>query len=553
VTPKAASHALDGDDKKEVVVVRRSIMARAVVLVALTALAGFPAVANASTGSSPLVINVSQGPNSLDPANVCEEYSIGYPASALYVELTQYGAKAGPDGTTQADPKVIEPYLAKSWKISDKGRVYTFDLHPGVKFPSGRPVNAAAVKFSIDRAVKMNLCGANWLLDNQYKPPLIEKTAAPNPTTFVVTLSRPDPNFIQAVAQAGGAIVDPGLINAHGGVVANQANQWMASHDAGSGPYVIASYTPNKDLLLKANPTFFGPPPATREVDINFISSDPTLLLDARSGEADATIGLAPQSISSLKSDPDVHIIATDSPLVEQVVFRTNVKPFNNLKFREALNLAVPYQDLVSKVAFGYASSFSGPLSPALNAYNPALQKPLTQNTAEAKKLIAASGVKLPVSVALTIPEGDAIMQEIATILQSVYSPLGIKMSIQTVSVSDYDNLVFSHKAVAFTYDDGPSLVDAGYYMSYDTVCGGPYNVSELCIPALDKVVNEARVTTNAAKRQALYNRAIEIWKAHWPRITLFGNQMVVVLGQRFEVPTYYGGIWYDFRHWKVR
>ncbi len=61
---------------------------------------------------------------------------------SFYARLMQYGTKPGPDGTTEYDPAHMKPWLAKSYAISKNRLVYTFKLHPGMKFPSGKPVGS---------------------------------------------------------------------------------------------------------------------------------------------------------------------------------------------------------------------------------------------------------------------------------------------------------------------------------------------------------------------------------------------------------------------------
>ena len=109
-----------------------------------------------SAAAGTLVVNTAQAPATVDPGAGCLAPEVGFIAN-FYARLTQFGTKAGPDGTKQVDTSVIKPWLAKSWKISKNGLTYTFKLRSGLKFPSGKPVNAAAVKFSWDRSITMGL------------------------------------------------------------------------------------------------------------------------------------------------------------------------------------------------------------------------------------------------------------------------------------------------------------------------------------------------------------------------------------------------------------
>jgi len=265
-----------------------------------------------SAAASRFVLNMAVAPATLDPAEACGFTDITVMENT-YMRLTRYGSKPGPKGTTQVDPGHMVPYFATSWKITNGGKTYTFKLRPGLKFPSGKPINSAAVKYSFNRSITMGGCGGYFIYDGIYTPPLIKSMATPNPTTFVVNLSVPDANVLQDWAQPAASIIDKSVIDAHGGVQKGKVNTWMAGQTAGIGPFTLKSYEANKQAVLTKTPGFFAPA-KTSEMVINWIPSDPTLLLQARSGAADVTLGLAKQSVHSLASNSSVKVIANDTP-----------------------------------------------------------------------------------------------------------------------------------------------------------------------------------------------------------------------------------------------
>ena len=209
----------------------------------------------------PLVVNIAQAPATLDPAWGCGLYDIGF-LQNFYVRLTQYGSEPGPEGTTQFNPGDIQPYFAENIDISPDGLVYTFTLPAGVTFPSGEPVDSEAVKYSLERSIEMAGCGGYFIYDGIYEPPLVKSIETPDPTTVVITLSVPNANFLQDLAQPAASIVDASVVEANGGITAGEINEYMSSNVAGSGPFLLEEYEPNKRAVLKANPDFFGDPPA---------------------------------------------------------------------------------------------------------------------------------------------------------------------------------------------------------------------------------------------------------------------------------------------------
>ena len=511
---------------------------------------GYASATGGGTASGTFTIDSSVAPSTLDPAEGCGEPDLAL-ITNLYLRLTQYGTKPGPDSTSQVDAAHIKPWAAKGWTTSDGGKTYTFTLQSGLTFPDGTPITAKDVAFSINRTTKVNGCGLFFVQDGFSAPFLIKSIATPSATTVVFHLSQPDNDFPQAMAQPAAGIVEPSLVNAHGGVKKNGVSQWMASHQAGGGPFVLSSYQANNSATLTSNPKYTaGPAPASKKVVFNFISSDPTLLLDAKSGNADAVLGLSPQSVASLKSDSNLKVVADTTSTSEQIGLPNDKAPFNNKLVREALSYAIPYRQVVQKTAFGYGTTFYGPIQPPLADYDAALSAPRTFNMAKAKGLIKQSGIKTPVNVTMAVQEGNSTDQQIATIAAGEWSQLGINVKIQTLSPTAYINALEQHKAQSYVRLDGPGVLDPGYYLAYDMACKVSFNLSAICIPPADRLLSKARRTSSPATRKALYARITKLWTANSPKIPVFAPQFLAVLGK--NVTGYLYSVELDVRTWGV-
>lgn len=498
--------------------------------------------------SSALKVNIAVAPGTLDPASGCGVNDLTI-IENLYTRLTQYGSKPGPDGTTQIDPSKLEPYAAKSVKVSDDGKTYTFRMRAGAKFPSGKPVDAQAVKYSFERTLKMNGCGGYFLQDGLLDPPLIKSIETPDASTVVFSLSQPDPNAVQAWAQPAASIVDPSVVGAHGGVKKDSVNQWMASHSAGAGPFLLESYEPNKAAILTANPDYAGPgKPASKTIRVNFVNSDPTLLLQAKSGDVDVTLGLSKQSAKSLAGASNVRVIANDTPLSAQIGLPNTKAPFRNKTFREALTYALPYEQIVEKAAFGYGRLFSGPMQPIFPEFDESIGAAPKYDSERAKQLVEQSGVKTPVTIQMVVQEGNSADQQIATIAQGEWRKLGVNVKIRNLPASEYITGLQEHKYQSYVRLDGPGVIDPGYYLGYDMKCKIPFNLSEICIPAADKLLDQARGETDEATRKQQYDEISRLWLAEFPKIQVYADKYVAVLSDR--VKNYFYSHETDFRTW---
>jgi peptide/nickel transport system substrate-binding protein len=526
---------------------RRAIPAAALLAAGVTA-AVFAFTTNGSAAreaSGTLVVNINTGPATIDPRDMTSFFdTIGL---NFYVRLMQYGTKAGPVGTQQVDARNMRPYLAKSFTLNKAKTVYTFKLRTGLKFPSGAAVDANAVKCSFERS--MAGIGSYFLQDGI--PGNLKSVEAPNATTVVLTLKQPDPAILQGWAQPAASIIDCAAEK-------KEEKTWLGTHEVGAGPFSMVSYQPNKQMVLQERSSYTSwakanglPAAKAGKIVINFINSDSTLLLQARAGAANVTIGLAKQSVASLKSNKSVKIGSYPTTIQEQLLMPWDKAPWNNKKFREGLTYAVPYQQILSRIAYGYGKLYYGPLPPLMQFYNAGLSKQRPYNLNKAKQLIKASGLSTPVAVTLTIDEGNTVHKQIATLLQSLWKTIGVNLNVQTLAPADYVGAMFGFKVQSAIRYDGPGVIDAGYYLGYDmrtNVVGIGKNINLMSIPAADKLLDRARKSLNNGTRQKLYNQITTIWRANSPKVIFYNDVATVVLKKSTKSFTYYHEP--DMRSW---
>ncbi|KAB8188393.1 ABC transporter substrate-binding protein [Nonomuraea phyllanthi] len=507
-----------------------------------------PAVSRGAD-SAPLQVSFASAPASLDPAKSCtgEDRQL---LNSLYVRLVDFGAEPGPEGTTQIDYSTITPYLARSWDASDDGKTYTFKLKTGWKFPSGTPMDARAVEFSLERALKMNQCGAVILHDLYTDPPLIKEIEAPDAETLVIRLSQPDPQVLAALADTSGGIVDPSLVKANGGVVENEGNAWMDSHSAGGGAFVLQSYAAGASAVLKANPDYGGLPPASKEIRITWVTSPSTQLLNVQNGTTDIAYGLSGSALNSLKSDPKVRVVSYDDTQSMLMTLPNNQEPWTNRDVREAVVKAIPTEDIIKNVVYGFGKAYYGPIPPSMPGYSEEHGRPVATDVAGAKALIAKSGVRTPIDVTLDILAGDQNQKALSTVIQSALKEIGINVSVRTLTSSAWNDAVYNGKSQASLRFDGPALANAGYYLQYDEACSsvGSFNTGYICVKANTPLLDRARGTADTSERDELYAQLTENWVKEYPRVTLYQSLTPFVLSS--SVRAFHFSSSYDMRTW---
>ena len=475
----------------------------------------------ASNENATLIVNNAVAPATLDlSANACGFEDVW--ANNFYRRLIRVGRKAGEEeGTTVQDPTKFEPDLATSWEVSDDGKVYTFKLDPEAVFNDGTPIDSAAVKATMDRAVKLGSCGFSfWSAEDGEN---LAKITTPDATTVVATLKKPNSRLLGAWATPDASVMDPKELAKYPDEKGQAVNPYWATNIAGGGgPFVLDSYQPNSKMQMSRNPDYTGPIPAkVAKATVNFGQSPSTLLLQARSGAADITGGLSPDDLVSLEGQAGLRILKFPVGQFYSLGLNNSMAPFDNPKVREALSYAVPYQDLVDTVLQGYGAVYYGPIAHTLPFFNAEASAPRDYDIEKAKSLLAEAGVKTPIKATMVLQQGASFPAAMAAIIQDSWKQAGVELELQTLGAANYNTTVGAKKAQTFIRIDGPGVPNAGWLLGYDMVCDGPFNLSDICIKQADDLLNQALETTDEAEQQQLYDQITEVWRNETPKIIL--------------------------------
>jgi len=483
-----------------------------------------------ASGDRPFTVNWSASITSLDPAFICPGNDNSL-ASNFYGRLVTLSTTKDKNGflIDNPDPTKVKPEIAESWKVSDDGKVYTFKIKDGLKFANGHPLDANAVKYSFDRTLKLGACGSLSLQGGLTNPPLITGVEAPDAGTFVLTLRQPYPQIMYSLAYSRGSVYDPAEVEANGGVEANKPNEWLTSHTASSsGPYVLKDYVPNSYALLEANPNWYGDPVKEKTVRINFVTSVPTLLLQAKNKQADVTLGLPPQSVKDVSANACCKVFETPASAPVTVSMNHEDPTTGNAKFREALTYAIPYDDIIDGVAYGYGTSFYGPLNPTMTGYKADLEKPRKQDVAKAKQLIAESGLKNP-ELNLMINPTAAGNTEIATILQSAWQAIGVKVNIDSKPPADFSTNFNDGKYQSALLFENSGMIGA-YEIFKKMSCGSSFNNQHICIDGSQPWMDKLNSATTSEQQQEPIDELVKLWVENSATVMLYNADFTAVL-----------------------
>jgi peptide/nickel transport system substrate-binding protein len=497
-----------------------------------------PTVATETTASDTLNVAFNVAPTSLDPAISCtlDDSRFLY---QLYVQPFKHGVTTLPDGSTEVDPTVTEPYFFESYKVSEDGLVWDFKLKEGWKFPSGEPMNAEAVKYSFERVNRMNSCGIAILNDLYTDPVLMKEIEVIDDYNLRITLSVADGDFLLAMASTSSSIVDPSVVEAHGGVVDNEHNEWLDSNDAGSGPFRLTSYEPGTSAVLERWEDFPGEEKAaSKTINISYVKSEATMLLQLEEGTIDLAYGLSKTAAKSLENKEGLKVIASTATANMQMLMPNDREPWNNVKVREAVTYAIPYQDILDNVLMGYGTLYYGPIQPTMAGYSEANSAPRTYDLEKAKALIAESGLATPAKVKLEIISGDTTQTSIATILESALKEIGIELEVTPLSEAAWGEDVYGLTAPSALRLDGPAVFSPGYYLQYDEDCASiekGWNTGVICIEENSALLAKARAAKDTTERDAALAELTKNWVAQSPKVILYLDATAVAMKSNFQ------------------
>lgn len=408
----------------------------------------------------------------------------------------------------------IQPLLATSYEVTPDGLNYTFHLRKGVKFSDGTDFNAEAVKVNLDRVLDK----ANGLARyNQFSR--IAKVEPVDADTVKIILKEPFSAFINALAHPSAMMISPTALKKWG--------KDITFHPTGTGPFVFVEWDPATHLTVKKNPNYWNKGyPKIDKLTFRTVTDNNTRAAVVQTGEAQFAYTLPYEQAKLLEKNDKLEVIAAPSIVARYISMNVLQKPFDDARVREAVNYAINKEALV-KVAFaGYAFPSEGVVPQGVQYAEK--MKPWPHDPKKAKELLKEAGYPNGFTTELWSAYNDGTSAKAVQFLQQQLAQVGIKASVQLLESGQRVQRVEQAKdpktAPIRMYYAGWSAstgeADWALRPLLDTKAWPPVfnNTAYYSNPAVDKDIADALLTTDDAKKTALYNDAQNrIWKdAPW-------------------------------------
>jgi len=406
----------------------------------------------------------------------------------------------------------IVPQLAESYSWSADGKALTVKVRPGVTFHDGEKLDAAAVKYNIER--HKNMAGSN----RRGELALVTGVDVVDPMTARLNLSAPFSPLLAQLADRAGMMVSP--------KAATAAGDKFGASPVCSGPFKFVERVAQDRIVLERYPNYWNKGQVFLEKITYLPIVDSTVrLANLKSGQLDIIERMAPSDVPGLKSDSRFKISKITEIGYQGITM--NVGKSEQAKttaigkdprVREAFELALDREGIVQVVMEGEAQVGNQWVAPDNPFYAKNVPVP-KRDVAKAKALLQQAGTPNPVVNLMTPTTSDA--QKIAQVVQAMVKEAGFDVKIQSTEFATSLNLADKGDYDAYVLAWSGRADPDGNIYSFDA-CKQPLNYAGYCKPEVDDLLNKARTASDLAERKKYYDQVAAIALKDRPIVYLF-------------------------------
>jgi dipeptide transport system substrate-binding protein len=473
------------------------------------------------------LVYCSEGsPEGFDPAPYTAGTTFDASSRPIYNRLYQF--KKGSSET--------EPGVAESYEVSADGLEYTFKLRPGVKFHTTewftptRELNADDVIFSFERQWKEDhpyfayAAGVSWEYFNSMSMgALLKEIVKVDDMTVKFVLNRPEAPFIANLAMDFASI----LSKEYADKLADAGTKELINQQpVGTGPFQFVNYQQDAVIRYASFDDYWGGKQPIDDLVFAITTDGAVRAQKLQAGECHVMPYPNPADIETLRADPNLVIMEQEGLNVGYLAYNTKQAPFDNPAVRKALNMAINKQAILDAVFQGAGAAAKNPIPPTMWSYNDAIVDDAYDPEA-AKKALADAGVSNLSMKVWAMPVArpyNPDARRMAELIQADFAAVGVTVEIVSMEWGEYlaqSSQVDRDGAVllGWTGDNGDPDNFLAVLLGCDAV--GNANRAQWCNDDFEKLIQEAKVTSDQAARTALYEQAQVIFKDQAPWATI--------------------------------
>ena len=405
------------------------------------------------------------------------------------------------------DKLEIVPQLATGYEYTDP-KTLVIHLRTGVKFQDGTVMDAAAVKYSLDRHLTMTGSARRAEIN------VLDHVDVVDPQTVRLVLKGPSAPFLSQLTDRAGMIVSPKAAEAEG--------KDFALHPVCAGPMKFVERVAQDRIVLERFADYWNKDAIhVDRVIYQPIPDSSVRLANLQAGSVDIVEYVVPTDTDAVKRNPRLRLLTYDGLGYQGITYNVGNGPKadspigKSALVRQAFDMSIDREALMQVVYNGMFPPAAQAVAPESPFYDPDV-KPMVRNIEKAKALLKQAGVKTPVTVEMIAPNSPDIRQ-MAEVIQSMTAEAGFDVKITAMEfASSLDNAQQGGFQTYLLAWSGRIDPDGNLYSFLDSTAG-PQNYGKYASPAMDKLLDDARAEQDMAKRKALYGQIAELTQKDLP------------------------------------
>lgn len=533
---------------------RRDFLRSVTAVAAGSALPAAPAVwcAARAQGRQETILAVTEyGPNNFDIHGVGTNRP-GYEVSwNCYDRLLSHGARTLADGSVSYDRDTFVPELAEDWNATDTA--VTFKLRRNAKFHDGTPITARDVKWSFDRAVSVG-----GFPTFQMKAGSLEKReqfVVVDDHTFRVDFIRKDKLTMPDLAVVVPAVYHAALVKKHATEKDPWGLEYTKTNIAGGGAYKVTRWQAGSEVVFERFDDWkSGPLPKARRIIWRTVPSAGNRRALMERGDADISFDLPNKDFAELKQAGKVAVVTNlIGNGIGYIGMNCRKPPFDNVKVRQAVAYAIPYQKIMDVVLYGLAGPMFGAKAGAPTQVAWPQPHPYNTDIAKAKRLLAEGGYRNGLETTLSFDLGFAVVNEpLCVLVQESLAEIGIKATINKIPGANWRNELLKKEMPLISnffsgWLDYPEYFFFWCYHGQNAV----FNTMSYQDQAMDALIDGARKAA-AENDKASYETSVKGFVdkafAEVPRIPLFQPTLSIAMQKNISGYRYWFHRQLDYR-----